>query len=90
MAGTILYNPFSYAFAPGEKYISKRPPVDERLFTSKAIEDIIVDVKSEIKDPALSWIFENCLPNTLDTTVYYKENDGRPETHIITGDIDAM
>lgn len=35
-------------------------------------------------------LFENCYPNTLDTTVFYREEDGAEDTFIITGDIDAM
>jgi len=35
-------------------------------------------------------MFENCFPNTLDTTVDFEMVDGRPDTYVITGDIDAM
>ncbi len=35
-------------------------------------------------------MFENCFPNTLDTTVDFEVVDGRPDTYVITGDIDAM
>lgn len=35
-------------------------------------------------------MFENCFPNTLDTTTDFEIIDGRPDTFIITGDIDAM
>jgi meiotically up-regulated gene 157 (Mug157) protein len=35
-------------------------------------------------------MFENCFPNTLDTTVTYSTKNGRPDTFVITGDIDAM
>ena len=36
-------------------------------------------------------MFENCFPNTLDTTVHYGENpDGTPDTFVYTGDIAAM
>ena len=35
-------------------------------------------------------MFENCFPNTLDTTVDFEMIDGRPDTYVITGDIDAM
>ncbi len=46
---------YSYMF---DKYPSKRPPVGERLFTSQAIEDVIIDVKSKLKGPELAWLFE--------------------------------
>ncbi|AWX43221.1 Meiotically up-regulated 157 protein [Flagellimonas maritima] len=73
-----------------EDFISKRPPLDKRTFVSSEVEKLILRVKSVIKDKELAWMFENCYPNTLDTTVDYEVIDGRPDTFIITGDIDAM
>ena len=35
-------------------------------------------------------MFGNCFPNTLDTTVEFEMLEGRPDTYVITGDIDAM
>jgi meiotically up-regulated gene 157 (Mug157) protein len=64
--------------------------LEGRKFTSKAVESVIKEVKSEIKDQKLAWMFENCFPNTLDTTVKYSVIEGRPDTFIITGDINAM
>ncbi|MGB8354561.1 MAG: glycoside hydrolase family 125 protein [Chthoniobacteraceae bacterium] len=43
-----------------------------------------------IRDPELAWLFSNCYPNTLDTTVDFEVKDGVPDTVVITGDIDAM
>ena len=43
-----------------------------------------------IGNKELGWMFENCFPNTLDTTVDFEVIDGRPDTYVITGDIDAM
>jgi uncharacterized protein len=71
-------------------FISKRPPVEKRRFTSRAVEETIARVKAGIGDPELAWMFENCYPNTLDTTVEMSNAAGRPDTFIITGDIDAM
>lgn len=76
------------AFAQG--FVSQRPPKAERRFTSKAVEAEIARVKKKIADPELAWLFENCYPNTLDTTVTLGEVDGKPDTFVITGDIDAM
>lgn len=35
-------------------------------------------------------MFGNCFPNTLDTTVDFQIVNGRPDTDVFTGDIDAM
>lgn len=69
---------------------SQRPPLDKRAFTSEAIEAEIARVKRAIADEELAWMFENCFPNTLDTTVRLRMQDGRPDTFVITGDIPAM
>ena len=71
-------------------YVTKRPAIGERKFTSKAVEDTILRIKPKIKDPKLAWMFENCFPNTLDTTVNFRMIDGKPDTFVITGDINAM
>lgn len=67
-----------------------RPPVAQRAFVSEAVEDTITAVKAAISNPQLAELFENCYPNTLDTTVQFTEHGGRPDTFIITGDIPAM
>jgi hypothetical protein len=46
-----------------------RPPPSDRKFVSPAIDAAISDIKNRMKDPILAAMFENCLPNTLDTTV---------------------
>jgi hypothetical protein len=70
---------------------SKRPAENERCFTSDAVEAAIRNISSQMKDRELAQLFENCLPNTLDTTVFFSEAaDGTPDTYVITGDIDAM
>jgi meiotically up-regulated gene 157 (Mug157) protein len=69
---------------------SRRPPLAERKFSSDAVEAKIEQVKARLADPELAWLFENCYPNTLDTTVRYGTLDGKPDTFVITGDIDAM
>lgn len=67
-----------------------RPDPAQRRFTSQAVERTIERVKRELADPELALLFENCFPNTLDTTVDFGEVDGRPDTFVITGDIEAM
>ena len=73
-------------------YESKRPPVSERLFTSKAVEAKIREVQKLLKDnPRLAWMFANCFPNTLESTVHYRTlADGEDDTFVYTGDIPAM
>ena len=67
-----------------------RKPIGERNFTSSAIEKAIADFKTHVKDEELGWLFENCFPNTLDTTVFIKSRGKDPDTYVITGDIDAL
>jgi hypothetical protein len=71
-------------------FVSKRPPLAERKFVSDAVESLILKTKKQIADPELAWMFENCFPNTLDTTIKHYSLDGKPDTFVITGDIDAM
>lgn len=70
-------------------YPSKRPPENQRRFISPAVEEAVQTVSAAIADPELAWLFQNCLPNTLDTTVFYDDTDGS-DTFLITGDIPAM
>ncbi|HRS41427.1 MAG TPA: glycoside hydrolase family 125 protein, partial [Dysgonamonadaceae bacterium] len=74
----------------GMTYVSKRPALARRNFSSKSVDQTIERLKSKIKDPKLAWMFENCYPNTLDTTVKFSSRNGKPDTFVITGDIDAM
>lgn len=71
-------------------YESMRPVRSDRSFESSAVEDFIKTVQAKIDDPELAWLFGNCFPNTLDTTVEYAEVNGKPDTFVITGDIHAM
>jgi len=76
------------AFDAGFK--SVRPIPAQRKFVSEAVEAKIAEVKKSIVDPELAWLFENCYPNTLDTTVTFGQHNGKPDTYVITGDINAM
>ena len=90
IAGLSLSNlSFTKSFVPNS-FISNRPPIAERKFISEAIEAKIVEMKKTIKDEELAWLFENCFPNTLDTTITHKVIEGKPDTFVITGDINAM
>ncbi len=70
--------------------LEKRPAAGERRFQSSAVEAAIISVSKRIEDPQLALTFANCLPNTLDTTVTPGMFEGKPDTFVITGDIDAM
>lgn len=72
------------------QYVCKRPPVSERHFVSEVVEKAIRETKAKLKDPKLGWMFENCFPNTLDTTCEHKMLNGKPDTFVLTGDIHAM
>lgn len=76
--------------APGAPLVSRRPPPPERAFVSPAVEARIRQVRAAIANPELGWLFENCYPNTLDTTVAFHGGAGSEDTFIITGDIPAM
>lgn len=71
--------------------ISNRPVAADRLFKSVAVDAKIEQVKQLLTNAKLAWMFENCFPNTLDTTVHYRiGDDGHNDTFVYTGDIHAM
>ncbi|EKM77647.1 hypothetical protein AGABI1DRAFT_122020 [Agaricus bisporus var. burnettii JB137-S8] len=66
-----------------------RPAPACRTFNSTAVEKVISDMKTLLKDPDIARLFENTFPNTLDTTVrYYSQEENL--AFIITGDITAQ
>ena len=68
-----------------------RPEISNRLFRSNAVEKEILRVQKLLKNAKLAWMFTNCFPNTLDTTVHFRKgSDGKPDTFVYTGDIHAM
>ena len=69
---------------------SNRPPPSNRRFVSAVVEREIERISALIKDPELSWLFQNCFPNTLDTTVTMGQADGHADAFVVTGDIDAL
>lgn len=81
---------------PGLLYAAKnefpvvRTALAQRKFTSAAVENLIARFKSSTSNKEIAWLFENCFPNTLDTTVDFEMVNGKPDTYVITGDIDAM
>lgn len=92
LAGPSAARPGSPRPAPSasRRQVSGRPAPARRRFTSRAVERTIERVKGELADGELAALFENCFPNTLDTTVDHADVDGRPDTFVVTGDIEAM
>jgi meiotically up-regulated gene 157 (Mug157) protein len=76
--------------ASAAEFVSRRPSPADRRFSSPAVEAEIARVAAQIADPELAWLFANCYPNTLDTTVEVGMQGGRPDAFVLTGDIPAM
>ena len=72
--------------------VNNRPVESKRLFRSDAVENKIKEVVQLLTNHRLAWMFVNCFPNTIDTTVHFTESDeeGNPDTFVYTGDIHAM
>ena len=87
-AGLLIGN---YSFAKWQPdFPLVRIPEGQRKFKSAAVEKLIADIKKNTGNKEMAWLFENCFPNTLDTTVDFEIINGKPDTFVITGDIDAM
>ena len=54
------------------------------------METAIHEFKRAVPSSNLADLFESCFSNTLSTTVSFEELDGRADTFVITGDIEAM
>ena len=89
-AGILFNKTATFAGAPYVDYPAVRVPQASRNFASKSVEKAISEFKAGVKNKELGWLFENCFPNTIDTTVFHTTKDGVPDTYVITGDIDAM
>lgn len=76
--------------AATDVYPVQRPSIAQRNFRSASVDAAIEQFKAGVKDKEMAWLFENCFPNTLDTTVFYSQDNGVHDTYVITGDIDAM
>ncbi len=67
-----------------------RPKPGERRFRSEAVEQFLLERAARIGDAELRQLFVNCYPNTLDTTIEPGMFEGKPDTAVLTGDIQAM
>ncbi|HEX2683493.1 MAG TPA: glycoside hydrolase family 125 protein, partial [Ferruginibacter sp.] len=85
----ILMSKFSLAESQHD-FPVVRIPEGQRKFKSAAVEKLIAEIKKNVSNKEIAWLFENCFPNTLDTTVDLEIINGKPDTFVITGDIDAM
>ncbi|WP_285010802.1 glycoside hydrolase family 125 protein [Pedobacter faecalis] len=88
LAAGMMASKVSFALAPDFPVV--RIAASKRHFQSDAVEAAIAEFQKNVGNKELAWLFENCFPNTLDTTVTYTEQGGKPDTYVITGDIDAM
>ena len=91
----ILFTVFGLAVTmlmSAQDYVCQRPAEKDRLFTSEAVENKIDEITAKLVNPKLAWMFSNCFPNTLDTTVHHdpNANGGLGDTFVYTGDIEAM
>jgi len=87
-ADAIAYQP------PPNPLANGRPQPSARRFRSKSVDAAVARMHRILDRPGtarrLATLFDNCYPNTLDTTVSVDTIGGRPDTFVITGDIDAM
>jgi meiotically up-regulated gene 157 (Mug157) protein len=88
LSAGVLATKLSFAAQP--EFPVVRVAAAKRHFTSTAVENAIKTFQANVADKELGWLFENCFPNTLDTTVTHSIVNGKPDTYVITGDIDAM
>ncbi|KAF3761793.1 hypothetical protein M406DRAFT_49852 [Cryphonectria parasitica EP155] len=82
-------------FTGGRYDLPYQRPADAcRKVVIPEVEAVIVEMNKTIKDPDLFRLFENCFPNTLDTSVTWtgvsNTNVNEELTFITTGDIHAM
>ena len=68
---------------------SARPPPHKRTYTSPAIDGLIKKLSPLLINQNVSTLFENCLPNSLDTTILYHTKYPL-DSFVITGDIEAL
>lgn len=71
----------------------QRPQNGCKTFKSQIVEQVVKMYTSKMKDANHARLFENCFPNTLDTTIKWHVEkstiDGFPRTFVTTGDINA-
>jgi len=88
-SAALLLSKYSFGKTAGE-FPTVRVAESLRKFKSPAVERLIIEIQKNIGNKEMGWLFNNCFPNTLDTTVEFEMINGKPDTFVITGDIDAM
>lgn len=86
----LAFQPSVLQASSDKTFPTVRVEASKRKFRSPIVETTIERVKKSVADPEIGWLFENCFPNTLDTTVDFSVANGKPDTFVITGDINAM
>jgi hypothetical protein len=81
-AVTVAVSKYSFSIGNSSDFPVVRIAESNRKFKSKAVEKLIEDVKKNIANKELAWMFENSFPNTLDTTVDFEMIDGKPDTYV--------
>lgn len=89
-AGLLLHKASAFAAGRNADFPVVRVPPASRKFVSKSVENAITEFNANVKNRELGWLFGNCFPNTIDTTVFHTTNNDIADTYVITGDIDAM
>lgn len=94
LLGLLLWTEFITRWTIGQSQ-TQRPAYRARSFHSEVVDSLIDTLTPLFKDDQIAKLFANCLPNTLDTTIFYSTPvDGSSaaglDTFIITGDINAM
>ncbi|HEX7905040.1 MAG TPA: glycoside hydrolase family 125 protein [Chitinophagaceae bacterium] len=89
IAGGLVLSKYANAI-PSHSFPVVRINPALRKFKSEAVEKAIQEIEKNLSNKEMAWLFNNCFPNTLDTTVEFEMKDGKPDTYVITGDIDAM
>lgn len=88
-SSAFLLSPSS-VFSKNQDFPTVRIDKAQRKFSDALVEKTIERIKAKCADKEIAWLFENCFPNTLDTTVSHSLKEGVFDTFVITGDIHAM
>eukprot|EP01039_Chlorochromonas_danica_P006202 gene6202-6838_t len=80
----------TYGSNSGSSFPDQRPPIKKRTFRSQVIDNLITELLPLFQDEDLATLFQNTLPNTLDTTIFYHSSTPPLDSFVITGDIPAL